>query len=89
LAGIREEVSPQAASEPETAVIAGDMLSKALSSLPPQQRMALVMMEAEGMTSREIAQSMETSYENVRVLIHRARKGVLSFVRQDWRDSSS
>lgn len=86
LAGIQAEVQTRPVPAPDSGLIAGDLLRKALASLPSQQRLALVMMETEDMTCREIAHIMDTSHGNVRVLLHRARKGVISFLHQDQGD---
>jgi RNA polymerase sigma-70 factor, ECF subfamily len=51
-----------------------DLISKALLALPDTQRMVLVLKEIEGLPCDAIARTLELSCENVRVLLHRARK---------------
>jgi len=73
----------------EPGLTAGDSLCKALSAIPTRQRLALVLKEVEGMSCVEIAHGMNITHEHVRVLLHRARKNVISFLHQDQGDTES
>lgn len=57
----------------EAAATARDLAGKLLSKLRPEDRLVLVMLEAEGMTVNEIAQQMNWSASKVKVRAHRAR----------------
>ncbi len=51
----------------------------ALESLTVEQRAALVLRDVLGYSSREVAEALETSPENVRVLLHRGRKAMARY----------
>ena len=51
----------------------GERVALCISSLPPRQREALVLTAFEGLASEEAASVMETTAQNVRVLVHHAR----------------
>jgi RNA polymerase sigma-70 factor (ECF subfamily) len=48
-------------------------LRKALASLPPAFRMTVFLRDIEGLSTREVAQVMDVSEENVKTRLHRAR----------------
>jgi RNA polymerase sigma-70 factor (ECF subfamily) len=57
----------------ESAAITRDLATKLLSRLGAEDRLVLVMLEAEGMTVAEIARLMNWSVPKVKVRAHRAR----------------
>jgi RNA polymerase sigma-70 factor, ECF subfamily len=62
-----------AGSDIEATAVARDLATKLLSRLSPEDRLVLVMLDAEGMTVSEIAKSMKWSVPKVKVRAHRAR----------------
>lgn len=58
----------------ESATIARDLASKLLSRLSPEDRLVLVMLNVEGMSVAEIADSTRWSVSKVKVRAHRARE---------------
>jgi RNA polymerase sigma-70 factor (ECF subfamily) len=60
--------------EPNTTLVADDMLKQALAKLAPIYRDAFLLREFEGYEYEEIAQMTETSVMNVKVRITRAKK---------------
>jgi RNA polymerase sigma factor (sigma-70 family) len=48
-------------------------VQETLAGLPPAYRQALVLREINGLSYDEVAQALETTYENARQLVHRAR----------------
>lgn len=48
-------------------------LRKALASLPPAFRMTVFLRDIEGLSTREVAQVMDVSEDNVKTRLHRAR----------------
>jgi RNA polymerase sigma-70 factor (ECF subfamily) len=62
-----------AGSDIEAAAISRDLATKLLARLSPEDRLVLVMLDAEGMTVSEIAKSMNWSVPKVKVRAHRAR----------------
>ncbi len=64
---------------PEALVLAADhraQVQAALQSLPPDQRLCLVLREYEGRSHREIGEILGCSEGNARVLTHRARRAL-------------
>ncbi|MDT4896947.1 MAG: hypothetical protein QOH25_2024 [Acidobacteriota bacterium] len=57
----------------ESALVARDLAAKLLSRLSPEDRLVLVMMDAEGMSVSEIAKYTSWSVSKVKVRAHRAR----------------
>jgi RNA polymerase sigma-70 factor (ECF subfamily) len=57
----------------EAAAISRDLAAKLLARLSPEDRLVLVMLDAEGMSVSEIAKSMKWSVPKVKVRAHRAR----------------
>jgi len=57
----------------ESAAITRDLADKLLARLSPEDRLVLVMLEAEGMSVAEIAQATRWSVSKVKVRAHRAR----------------
>lgn len=57
----------------ESAAIARDLAGKLLSRLAPEDRLVLVMLDVEGMSVAEIADSTRWSISKVKVRAHRAR----------------
>jgi RNA polymerase sigma-70 factor (ECF subfamily) len=62
-----------AGSNVEAAAIARDLAAKLLSRLSPEDRLLLVMLDAEGLSVSEIAQLNRWSISKVKVRAHRAR----------------
>lgn len=60
----------------ERAAIARDLAGKLLSRLSPEDRMVLVMMDVEGLSVSEIAESTRWSISKVKVRAHRARRSL-------------
>ncbi len=56
--------------------LAGERVEAALADLPDRQRMALWLRAAEGQTYREIAETLETSEQSVKALVHRGRSAL-------------
>src|SRR5688572_1606441 len=52
----------------------GERVARCVSALPPRQREALVLTVYEGLGSEEAAGVMQTTAQNVRVLVHHARE---------------
>lgn len=73
----------RALSEPSSAQALEDRdtVSRLLSRLPPEQRLALTLREAEGMTYEEIAKAMSCSLDSVKARIKRARAELLEMSR--------
>jgi RNA polymerase sigma factor (sigma-70 family) len=59
--------------DPERAVIQRQAIQRALAGLPEQQRVALLLRDADGLSYEEIADAMGLTLANVKVTIHRAR----------------
>lgn len=57
-------------------------IEKALELLPSAQRAVLVMRDVEGLESREVAEILEISEGNQRVLLHRARGRIRQVLEQ-------
>ena len=57
----------------ESAAVSQDLAHKLLARLSPEDRLVLVMLDAEGMSVSEIAKSMKWSIAKVKVRAHRAR----------------
>jgi RNA polymerase sigma-70 factor (ECF subfamily) len=53
-----------------------EALGRATQSLPPSQRMALVLFHMEGLSVKEVAELMETSSKAIESLLSRARAGL-------------
>ncbi len=62
-----------AGSDIEATAVARDLATKLLSRLSPEDRLVLVMLDAEGMSVSEIARVMKWSVPKVKVRAHRAR----------------
>jgi RNA polymerase sigma-70 factor (ECF subfamily) len=72
---------------PEEQVLAADRRSQvqaALQTLPPDQRLCLVLREYEGRSHREIGEIMGCSENNARVLTHRARRALRPLLASLW-----
>ncbi|HEX8492981.1 MAG TPA: sigma-70 family RNA polymerase sigma factor [Pyrinomonadaceae bacterium] len=80
-AWLREQLRDiRAEGDVESALVARDLADKLLSRLSPEDRLLLVMLDAEGMSVSEIAESTKWSISKVKVRAHRARvrlRGVL------------
>ena len=73
-AWLKEQLSDEGAgSNVEEAASSRDLASKLLSRLSPEDRLLLVMLDVEGMTVSEIAESNRWSASKVKVRAHRAR----------------
>ncbi len=53
-----------------------DLVAKAVSSLPPLQREALILHEYEGMSLEEVARLVDTELTAVKARLHRARENL-------------
>ena len=51
----------------------GELLARALDTLPPAQRAVVVLHDGQSLTSREVCDLLEISEANQRVLLHRGR----------------
>lgn len=73
----------RALSEPSSAQALEDRdtVSRLLARLPPEQRLALTLREADGMTYEEIAAAMSCSLDSVKARIKRARAELLELSR--------
>jgi RNA polymerase sigma-70 factor (ECF subfamily) len=58
-----------------------DTVERLLARLPPEQRLALTLREAEGMTYEEIAAAMSCSLDSVKARIRRARTELAEMAR--------
>ncbi|SDU76863.1 RNA polymerase sigma factor [Jiangella alkaliphila] len=70
------DTSAPATADPATNVVGGaliDAVDRALAALPPNQRIAWILREVDGLSYEEIAHVMRTSRDVVRGLLHRAR----------------
>ncbi|MDQ3686499.1 MAG: sigma-70 family RNA polymerase sigma factor [Acidobacteriota bacterium] len=73
-AWLKEQVRDDGAgADVESTIVARDLAGKLLSRLSPEDRMVLVMLDAEGMSVSEIAQQTDWSISKVKVRAHRAR----------------
>lgn len=71
----KENISPQGS--PEEAFLEKEQkneMAEWIAALPPQQRRALLLYAAKGMSYQEIADTMQKSVLQVKSAIHRARK---------------
>lgn len=59
-----------------------ESLLNSLNELTYNQKMVIILKEVEGLGSKEIAQTLDISYENVRLLLHRGRKKLFSLLFQ-------
>jgi RNA polymerase sigma-70 factor, ECF subfamily len=74
-----EQESHALEADPELALERGEVravVEAALDTIDPGQRMVLVLRDIEGLTSREVATSLDLSEEAVRVRLHRARRAL-------------
>ncbi len=60
----------------EAGVIARDLATKLLARLSPEDRLVLVMLDVEGMSTGEIAEATNWSVSKVKVRAHRARQAL-------------
>jgi len=58
------------------------LVREAIDSLPPNQRRVIVLRELEELKYREIAEVMSVSLNEVKVLIHRARKNLVKVMKR-------
>ncbi len=73
-AWLKEQLRDEGAgADVESAIVSRDLAGKLLSRLSPEDRMVLVMLDAEGMSVSEIAQQTDWSVSKVKVRAHRAR----------------
>jgi RNA polymerase sigma-70 factor, ECF subfamily len=73
--GVRLNQDPNAVPLPDQLVAAGQVsrrVDAALEALPPKQRTAFILRNHEGLSIREIAQTMQTAEGTVKVHLHRA-----------------
>ncbi len=54
----------------------GEILKKAIDSLPKKQRIAFILTKYQGMSAKEVAEVMDLSPGNVDVLVYRAKKAM-------------
>ncbi|MFC1852979.1 RNA polymerase sigma factor [candidate division CSSED10-310 bacterium] len=87
-----QDSGPSAAQRPtsgsvEHSIILHDLLHKSMLLLSENQKMILFLKEVEGMKYEQIGRTLDLTPENVRVLIHRARKQISSFIHQEQGDN--
>jgi RNA polymerase sigma-70 factor (ECF subfamily) len=70
---LKEHLFATKGSDIESTAISRDLAIKLLSRLSPEDRLVLVMLDAEGMSVSEIARLMKWSSPKVKVRAHRAR----------------
>jgi RNA polymerase sigma-70 factor, ECF subfamily len=61
---------------------ARDQLKRALEQLPERQRLIVVLRDVEGLSAEEVCALLELSQENQRVLLHRGRSRLRSFLEE-------
>ena len=61
---------------------ARDQLKRALEQLPERQRLIVVLRDVEGLSAEEVCGLLELSQENQRVLLHRGRSRLRSFLEE-------
>jgi len=59
------------------------IVRRALDSIPPRQRMALVLHRFEALSYAEVAEAMETNVSSIKSLLHRARTSLAEALRKD------
>ncbi|HEV2914860.1 MAG TPA: sigma-70 family RNA polymerase sigma factor [Pyrinomonadaceae bacterium] len=80
---LREQVGDdRRADDIESGAVARDLAAKLLSRLSPEDRLVLVMLDVEGMSVAEIAESNNWSISKVKVRAHRARAHLRSLLRR-------
>lgn len=62
-------------------------ITECLDGLPTRQRMAFVLREVEGMTTKEICKILEASVTNVGVMLFRARNRLRECLESQWEQS--
>lgn len=77
LPGNRDEADSKARAEEERRLV-----REAVNRLPEAQRKVIVLRELEGLKYREIADALDLSLNEVKVLIHRGRKSLLKLLRR-------
>jgi RNA polymerase sigma-70 factor (ECF subfamily) len=68
--------SAGAGNDIESGAVSRDLADKLLARLSPEDRMVLVMLDVEGLSINEIAESTSWSVSKVKVRAHRARAGL-------------
>ena len=77
---LKEQIR-SAGADMESTTIARDLAGKLLDRLSPEDRMVLVMLEVEGLSVSEIAESTKWSHSKVKVRAHRARASLRRVLR--------
>lgn len=72
-AGLRGRLRGDGAGDAEAAAVSRDLAAKLLARLSPEDRLVLVMLDAEGLSVAEIAGLLGWSAAKVKVRAHRAR----------------
>lgn len=75
------DITPSSAIERKEKVA---ILKKAIQLLPENERKVVVMKTIHGMKSDEIAEATGLSPSNVRVLLHRGRKGLKDYMKKHY-----
>jgi RNA polymerase sigma-70 factor (ECF subfamily) len=76
-AWLKEQVRvPGSGGDIESGAVSRDLADKLLARLSPEDRMVLVMLDVEGLSVSEIAESTSWSISKVKVRAHRARAGL-------------
>lgn len=64
------------------------LLGRAIETLPPKERLAIILRDLEGMRTEEVADALGSSVATVRVQISRARTKLRKFI-ESWRGGRS
>jgi RNA polymerase sigma-70 factor (ECF subfamily) len=87
--GWRPDGAPRAwVPSPEDPAVAAEvrgLLAEAIDALPERQRVVNTLRDVQGLTSAEVSEVLETSPENHRVLLHRARAKVRAALESYYR----
>ena len=79
---LRRAVRPRGRGDELARVEGNDAASRALATLSPRQRAAVVLVDVLGFTSEEAAEPLQVKASTVRVLVARGRAGL----RKEWTD---
>ena len=87
---VTDDVPEVAVSPGQLAALEGEeaaaRIDRALQALPERQRLALTLFHFEGLSQREVGESMGVSDEAVESLLARARRGLKAALAGEWQD---